>query len=256
MTTLTFSNVHRVDPDNLYKENIYNYVQNQVENIERNFLIILSKNILPKSETSVKKHLDSHLKFVSEKMKYSDKFITLCALEFKNNCHIYFKNIIYSLNQISDNSKELSKLAHLKNLKNSFSVISKESKLQSINLQAHYFDLMKNKSKLTPDYTYSLQLKLRNINQNSIDRILALSNKYTRGKFRTFINSFLLPINNILADHQNFPYLSNTIKLLDRSLYDFSFYMDKLEIVSKETKRRAGYMKNQWNLVHKHLARK
>ncbi len=253
---LGLSNIHTIDSSHLYNNNIYNYVSNQVDNIELGFYKILSRNILPRSTGSLKKHLDIHLKLLSKKVNSGNKFNAECALKFSEMCKYHIKNLISALDESSQNAKIIVRLASNKLLINTFQKIVKEDYKQSLFFASNYFNMMKNKNNLTPDFLYSSQGHIRNTIQSSIDRVLRLANTHSRPQFRNFINNFILPVKHILDKPDHYTFLESSINNLNRTLYDFSFYMDKLEKVSKETKRRSNVMRNQWNLIHKHLVSK
>ncbi len=252
----SFSATNTFDESLLYTDEVRTIVTDNISSIHNRFYEILSRNIVPTKNEELKKSVKSYLDSLKSRISANQDLTTRCALKVRRGCIYSVKSFIYSLDNSINKAKYIASTSKVAYIKNIFSQIAKVEKKQWLYFQTSYFNLMRNKKELTPDFIDTTKKFIRDSMLMSIEQMLNLTHPHTRAKFANFFHNFLIPTQNVLNSYASYKHLVTTLETFSRTLYDFSFYMDKLEKVSSATKINALAMTNQWNLVKKHLVKR
>ncbi len=250
------SSTEAFDESKLYRDEVRTIVIDNITSIHNRFYEILARNIVPDKNEELKKSVSLYLKTLRSRISANQDLTTRCALKVKRGCIYSIKSFLYSLDSSishADHIMNTSKIVHIKRV---FAQIKKMEKKQWLYFQTSYFNIMRNKSDLTPDFLDTTKKFVRDSMLMSIEQMINLTHPHTKAKFAVFFHNFLIPTQNVLNSYNSYKHLIATLENFSRTLYDFSFYMDKLEKVSATTKQNALAMTNQWNLVKKHLVRR
>lgn len=244
------------DESLLYRDEVRTVIIENINSIHNRFYEILSRNIVPTKNEKLKKAVKQYLETLKSKIAINQDLTTRCALVIKRGCIYSVKSFIYSLEHSINRANFIANTSKVPHISIIFKKISKMEKKQWLYFQTSYFNILKDKKNLTPDYLDTTKKFIRDSMLMSIEQMLKLTHPHTKPKFANFFHNFLIPTQNILSSYNSYKHLVMNLENFSRTLYDFSFYMDKLEKVSITTKTNALIMANQWNLVKKHLIRR
>gem|GEM_PF-6442088 len=241
----------------LFRNNIANeFLENQVKYIRNRFYTILSFNIIPGKNDTSRKPVLRLLKQLDKRTHTQQYLLSKCSFSYSKKCRKEFKHFIDLIKEdieLTGKSIKKEKIGYVKNL---FSKYRDNLIEQYFHFNKTYASINLGLGKVKPDHLYSTHKFLRNSIFESFDYFMTLANKKSSGRFVTFFHRFIIPSHHITATRSNHKNITYSFEHLSKTLYDFSFYMDKFGKISRKTQTSARSMMNHWNQVHKFFTRR